>query len=656
MTPARTLPPMSKRSPLVSLTLVAALLVAALVWLFSTPKGLTSSLRAGPPQAHQDEAPLLQMPGSGAEGAQRSQLSRALKGTMHAADSQTAQPKWAPVVHGTCVLMDANSRKQTQVNGRFRFLSRREGKREWTGVEILNGQFEFVIHAPDEFWLTGFELDSCNASVRRGANLTGPITDLRLDLVAQESRGATFHVVDRASGEHLSGVEIAILQNFDGDGLVHPTASATSEEDLDIVVENGISPVLVERSENDQDLHLHSYWVRAEGYAWTRVDVNFTFGGEYRVPLVASGGLTVRVLDPDGSPFHGGYSFMTLRREEAGPILSYGAPDESMTCRWEALPAGPFVVALEEELQVLPPRTLCSAQVTIAPGATSQIELRPTLGLLPVGPLPCTGTLRSARHWVEEGLAIEFAFDPVGTAQAESARTIHARDLIQDPHVPGLYHWSTELECPGNWQAITRASSTCVDFEVGPQGAHGVELVIPDPAQLRLRIVDKLEGFPLLQPTIHTGYDGSPLEHSYFYLDITYERASGTHILTLPTGELSLSLLCRGYAQVEDTLTLPPEGLELTYELDRSIRIQPLFWDDNAQVAVSLLESKLRLNHLDGDGKLDAVYWDYFTVTRPGRYQIEVEGIPFYPALSAVITVPQVDTVEVPLELSDRRL
>jgi hypothetical protein len=485
--------------------------------------------------------------------------------------------------------------------------------------------------------------------------LTGPLTDLRLDLVALESRGATFHVVDEVSGKHLTGVEVAILLNFDGDSLIHPDATATSNENLDFVVENGVSPVLVERSEDDQDLHLHSYWVRAEGYAWTRVDVNFTFGGEYRVPLVAAGGLTVRVLDPDGSLFRGVYSFMTLRREEGGPVLSYGAPDESMTCHWEALPAGSFVVGLEEEHRVMSTRTLCSARVTIAPGATSQAELRPTSGAISVGPLPCTGTVRSARHWVEDGLAIEFVFDPTGTERAESARTVHAKDLIQDPHVPGLYHWATELECPGTWQAVTRTSSTCVDFEVGLQGAHGVELVIPDPVQLRLRIVDKLEGFALLQPIIHTGYDGPPLEHSYFYLDITHERASGTHILTLPTGELSLSLSCEGYAQIEDTLTLPPGGLELTYELERSIRIQPLFWDDNAQVAVSLLDSKLTLNHLDGNGKLDVVYWDYFTVTEPGRYQVEVEGIPFYPTLSTVITVPQVDTVDVPLELAARQ-
>jgi len=114
-------------------------------------------------------------------------------------------------------------------------------------------------------------------------------------------------------------------------------------------------------------------------------------------------------------------------------------------------------------------------------------------------------------------------------------------------------------------------------------------------------------------------------------------------------------LLCDGYAQVEDTLTLPPEGLELTYELDRSIRIQPLFWDGNAQVAVSLLESKPTLKHLDGDGKLDIVYWDYFTVTKPGRYQFEVVDIPFYPTLSTVITVPQVDTVDIPLELAERQ-
>jgi len=646
---------MSKRSPLVSLALAAALLVAALVWLFSPRHGLTSSPGAEQSQARQEKMPILQRPEVDAEGASRRPLNHAPADTVHAAESQVAQPARVPVVRGTCVLIDANGHERTQVNGRFRFLSRREGEREWTSVEILSGQFEFLIHTPDEFWLARFELDSCIASIRRGAILTGPMTDLRLDLVALESRGATFNVVDRASGKHLTGVEVAILQNFHGDSLIHPDAIATSNENLDFVVENGVSPVLVERSEDDQDLHLHSYWVRAEGYAWTRVDVNFTFGGEYRVPLVAAGGLTVRVLDPEGSLFRGGYRFMTLRREEAGPILSYGASDESMTCHWEALPAGSFVVGLEEEYRVMSTRTLCSARVTIAPGATSQAELRPTPGAVPVGPLPCTGTVRSARHWVEDGLAIEFVFDPTGAERAESARTVYAKDLIQDPHVPGLYHWATELECPGTWQAVARASSTCMDFEVGLQGAHGVELVIPDPVQLRLRIVDKHEGFALLQPIIHTGYDGPPLEHSYFYLDITHERASGTHVLTLPAGELSLSLSCEGYAQFEDTLTLPPDGLELTYELERSIRIQPLFWDDNAQVAVSLLDSKLTLKHLDGNGKLDVVYWDYFTVTEPGRYEVEVEGIPFYPTLSTVITVPQVDTVDVPLELAERQ-
>ncbi|MDE0916265.1 MAG: hypothetical protein OSB57_13905, partial [Planctomycetota bacterium] len=631
---------MSKRSPLAPLALAAALFVLAMVWLFSTPHGLTFSSETDPSSARQNERPILWEPDADAKAAVRSQLNDVPAGTVDAANGLAAQPVQIPVVQGSCVLIDANGRKKTQLRGRFRFLSRREGQREWRSVEILNGQFEFSIHTPSEFHLDDFELDSFSASVPWGSNLTGPITNLRLDLIAQESRGATFHVVDGASGEHLTGVVVAVLQNFDGDSLVHPEATATIHEDLDLVVENGVSPVLVERGEDEQGFHLHSYWVGAEGYAWTRVDVNFTFGGEYRVPLVAAGGLTVTVLDPEGSLSRGGHKFMTLRREEAGPLLSFGAPDESLTCHWEALPAGSFVVALEEEHPVLSPRTLCSAPITITPGATSQIELRPTPGTVSVGPLPCTGTLRSARHWVEAGLRIEFVFNPTGTRLAESASTVHTKDLIQDPHVPDLYHWASELESPGSWQAVSRAASICVDFEVGPQGAHGVELVIPDPVQLRLRIVDKLEGFPLLQPVIHTGYNGSPLKHSYFYLDITHEPASGTHILTLPTGELSLSLRCEGYARVEDTLTLPPEGLELTYKLDRNIRIQPLFWDDHAQVAVNLLDSKLTLKHLDGNGKLDVVYWDFFTVTRPGRYQVEVEGIPFYPTLSAVITVP----------------
>ena len=65
---------------------------------------------------------------------------------------------------------------------------------------------------------------------------------------------------------------------------------------LDIVVEDGVSPILVERSENERHLHLHSYWVRAEGYAV--IDQEIELGlRSLAIPLYNSAGRVVAALN-----------------------------------------------------------------------------------------------------------------------------------------------------------------------------------------------------------------------------------------------------------------------------------------------------------------------------------------------------------------------
>jgi hypothetical protein len=646
---------MPKRSPLVALTLLAGLLLAAIVWLFSSQRGLSTPLKAALGQFQPEEETTLQGPLSSPQTTVRRQFEERPAAPVAAAEIAEPQPLEDPIVHGTCVVIDSQGNVQTQVSGRFRVLSHRDEEREWASVEILSGQFEFSIPTPSSFFFDDFELYSYDASVRRGVTLSGPETDLRLDLVAHESRGAEFHVVDRKSGAHLSQVQVVHLWGFSGDSYAYPYATANADENMDFIVRGGSSPVPVERDGWDRTQDLHSYWVRAEGYAWVRVDVNFTFGGVYRVPLDPAGGLTARISDPEGLlDVDGGLSMM-LRREEAGPPLSTGELDDRLECNWPALAPGSYVVSVEEVHPVSDGHAIGSARVMITPGATTRVTIQPASSGAQSSTVPCTGTLRTGSHWLRTHTQIEFLFNAGKPGSNQSRNSISREDLVQDPYDAQLFHWATELESPGSWQAISRYSSIDKDFEVGAEGAHGVELVIPDPVQLRLRIVDRAGGFCLRDPVIHTGYNGIPIRNSIYYLRTTFDRESGLHTLLLPTGELTLRLRIEGYTQVEDTLMIPPEGLQLTYALVPNIRIHPVYWDDDGQIAVSLLESKLTLRHLDGDGRLDMLYWNYFTVTEPGRYQVKIENIPFYPPLSAVIKVPQVGAVDVRFELAGRR-
>lgn len=378
------------------------------------------------------------------------------------------------LLRGSIVVVEQDGRTRKKLSGTLTLIV-------WNGGA---GTFKDVV-VRDGLWAT--EINNDRSVSARRARLgdrvaavtfakTRPPKDGRIDLSARWRMPSVLVVVDAQLKRPLGDIEIARRKSWRGwDAMaVHPG------------MEN--ERVLIARAERtpfqfpESSEGVQVYWIRAPEYAWTRIEIDHSVGGERQVELVRSGSLEVSVSDlPIDQRL-----FVRVRSAQ-GDVLAEAAARQASPSTFENLRAGSYVVSLERGVWKQADQELALASVTVVPGERARVTLAGDGALANAPSVMFAGTLRIERNWrVVQVPRVRMSGTP-GVSMSPAARVTRESD--------GLWRWEVELQRASTYSATVAwdGPGAChAKFELGQfeSGSQRVELEVPAPVGVILTFVD----------------------------------------------------------------------------------------------------------------------------------------------------------------------
>lgn len=385
--------------------------------------------------------------------------------------SATAVPGAAPqAVQGSVWTVDGAGREALLPHGRIELLVResveRPRGRSRVSADVHLGLFEVELPGQATWSVAAVHAEGLRLE-RPRLQAEGERWVVRVDLLAP----LLLSVVDARTGHDLTGLHTLVLDR----SAARPAIDTSQPSPLD-------SPIEL-RAAAPGDV----WWVGARGYAWARVEP-----GAQRVALEPGASLAVEVVgDVQGVP-------LVL---EVRPV---GAERPELRTGWghaarlelEGLTPGPCTVVLapHDAAVRVQAAELAQAQVDLRAGQRSVVRLA-------LSPLPerrrvrVSGRLAMSEAWSAGGPHLVLR-GVGGTALAHSASGGRLAGLEVE-RVDGAWSFASDDVLPGGRYRIEELRSGFAhELEVGSDGAHGLELSVPDPVRVEIEVCDLSSGAP----------------------------------------------------------------------------------------------------------------------------------------------------------------
>lgn len=289
----------------------------------------------------------------------------------------------------------------------------------------------------------------------------------------------------------------------------------------------GDSPVTISREQlGDVDRQL--FWVRARGYAWRRVILDITFGGERTVTLEPESLLDVEIppLDPGlgvrlvlYQPRTGVWSDLvttfdlaeqrrlTIDGLRSGRYEVRAEIGDQLSWRMGSIETAPLLHGLLPYTSTVP-LVLGSAELDLPSGETTHLSLECASPLRGEG-VPFEGTLSYPKSWWYEHASIRITprvcqppsrEAPMGYGLAGLPYRDGTGELITLRYVQGdpeIRRWSAGRVYPGEFRVTVLPFQVSTTVTIGPEGETNVAIALPEvPADLDVWLVDDRTGKP----------------------------------------------------------------------------------------------------------------------------------------------------------------
>ena len=417
------------------------------------------------------------------------------------------EPEWndgthdvvGPMVEGTVVVIDRQHEKHDRENGSFVpiFIDGVDADRpesdRFPRVAVTNGRFRFDSRGATAMLVEELELGGRTATVGRAAELA---PDSSLALEANWSDDVILHVVDATSRAELEDVEVASAIHSDP-ACEHPGVPSRA----DVIADHKCSPLHLTRSSATDRARLSGQiWVSAAGHAWSRETIDFERDQMRTVELEPAGALRVTIKEAQGTTVPP--SSEQSDASQAGPRLrlrrSAGASAGTMIADVAATPGviessriapGEITVSVEEGDPFPTPEIRSSAAVVVSAGATASV----TVSLDPSdspGSQALTGTLFIPEGWGTTEM--EITITPLTLRGGTLADRRWRRSIESEPVPgrPGWSKWGIEPVIPAGYVLSVDRARFEARVDVGGGGRANVVLRLPEPALLRVHVVD----------------------------------------------------------------------------------------------------------------------------------------------------------------------
>lgn len=342
-----------------------------------------------------------------------------------------------------------------------------------------------------------------------------------IELAARPTQRNVLRVRSRATGRELT----ADLELVASDAAVLPdTSTGLHAKGLG-------SPIVLPEFDEDGPLPERWYghqtwWVRGPRYAWTPVDLDHAAGGERVVELELAG---VLLVTPSGVESASDLELHLSRGPKRGLPRAGLAVGEPLAV--EGLAAGLYRVALARGTGPEPVE-LCASLARVEAGQVAEIVLDASRPAPP--PQPLHGSLRIPAEWGDVAHSIELSFLSNGFRKFGRPATV--------PKEPTLWSWDAGMQPPGRYLAFVRPFQWSFTFDYNPVMATDFELVIPPPAQVCVRLLDRVTKEPISDEDLSWYGMPPPQASSITPEPVPFNAQRGGFCFTAPVGDIVLCL------------------------------------------------------------------------------------------------------------------
>jgi hypothetical protein len=371
--------------------------------------------------------------------------------------------------------IDGSGRAVPVGSGRFQLVYADGASRRRERVEVVDGRWRAPRHPARTLEASGFLLDG-----RGGLGLDvclDPGSSAPQEIGVRLADPASLLVLERGTRRHLDGIEIcpgSLTGALPGRAPQHALArGASSPVDLD---------ELVRRAPTASSM---AYWVRADGFAWSRVVIDHGRGGARTVTLEPGAllaidapaelrgvGAVLRVRrggeEGDPTTLAAGETYLELRPTPDGPLMVAGLPLGAYTLEMTAAsPTGSALVA-RGTARVDGPRA--STRLTLVGG--------------PGGPAELHGSLAIPATWGAGADAL--VLEPLAGDRGSKDR-VRLPIASMTSAGSGRYRWSAGLRAPGPYRARLERAGFSELLELGVESAPH-HLVVGEPASVTVQV------------------------------------------------------------------------------------------------------------------------------------------------------------------------
>lgn len=472
---------------------------------------------------------------------------------------------FVPVFTGRLVEHRHGTPIDSQLDGVATVLAVRDGSEDSFSLPVKANRFELKLRLEDGEYLSipgslglGGKLSAIDLRIQSFASQTGEhylvvgsgqstqpegtltrhAGALGVTVPVRRALTVELNVLEEGTGTHLRGVEVLNRSRSDpfsiGDGL-HETA----------LVRDGISPVFLESQQGGMSPSASvPLSVRADGYAWRDITVDFTKTGERTIELVRAGSVNVHLTGsvPRRSK---------LRLYRKGQrIVERDATLGTTTL--ESLEPGDWHAMVSVGRAQ---RTRARATVRVDPGLVSELTLD-VLTPAMVDRATLEGSLHVPEEWAIDNPRLELRLLSASDADDRRQRMITRRELSPVEGQPGWHRFAVMGLVTGSYSITLKELNYTQAFELTQQGLTGLQVMLPPPLEFTVVLEDELTGEDV--PSVRTVFwspKPPPGVHSRSRSGASRDPATGEFLIRAPKGEIELFA---GHPRPGDGLIVTP--------------------------------------------------------------------------------------------------
>jgi RNA polymerase sigma factor (sigma-70 family) len=477
------------------------------------------------------------------------------------------------------------------------------------------------------------EIDNPAADQNAPAANTGPSRGQLYALRARSLPDVALRVVGADTGADLAGVTVLAEETSLHD--VHPATTGGHR-----CAAAGASPL---RFQATRAGTTQWFLVCATGYAWSPVEVVLADPGERLVRLVPGGTIALRIEGKVPSEAR-------LRVRQSGAVnrgIVERHASNSRRLVIDGLAAGRWRVAVELGVWEEHAELLAEAEVDLIAGAAVTTTLR--VNATPADMVATRGTLHVPSGWRDvRQLVIEAA----GRTKARFPGWRKLEVAAMEAAADGSRSWDAGELPDGDYQFTVAGPDYRGRFRVTSRQSNPIAIHVPEPCEVRVRVVDTDSGRVLTEPPEHAGwYSELANWNSAVFIVATAPDSDGWYRFQAPPGPVVFSAKPADYLSAEDRFDVGVGDNARVVATRRSSGIELRLLENDARVP---WPDELRVEVIGRDGhRVDGERTgERISVREPGACTLRIQSLDGYAPVDPIridIALGEWQTVDVRL-------